>query len=71
MAISAMVPNPRTGADKKYIARSYTPVTLPDTKGYVELVIKARAGVLGALLSRHFPGPAAGVSLCSSHVQCI
>jgi cytochrome-b5 reductase len=40
VAISAMVPNPRTGADKKYIARSYTPVTLPDTKGYVELVIK-------------------------------
>ena len=45
MAISAMVPNPRTGADKKYIARSYTPVTLPDTKGYVELVIKEIYGI--------------------------
>ena len=33
--------NPRSGKDKKYVARAYPPTSNDDTKGIVELVIKA------------------------------
>jgi cytochrome-b5 reductase len=38
--ISANMGNPRSGKDKKYVARAYTPTSNDDTKGIVELVIK-------------------------------
>jgi hypothetical protein len=38
--ISTKMANPRTGGEKKYITRAYTPISTTDTLGTVDLVIK-------------------------------
>jgi NAD(P)H-flavin reductase len=38
--ISTKMANPRTGGDKKYTVRAYTPISTTDTLGTVDLVIK-------------------------------